>query len=439
MTDQTGFNTLLDHWIKAFQVFIAETGDRDHTPLRLSYTLRPGKAPFSLQGDVRCINAYPLLVVLDPGQLNAFVTRLLDAIGSRFTLEFVEPHGFVLEDVQIALNQGHHFDDELWDSLILFGWCIQQYAARLLLAWKKYPKGLVAARFEQNGLYVRPGIVEMRALQSFVSTPDEARSALLDVVTHPGDDDFMYAPPRVPMWQTGDTAFNIKRLMTNAGFYTGEPQAWENFSAWCTAYFDALAEGTVLHHNKAFWYSLHLLEILHRHNGRIPPHRIPPPPHRFYQSLAGKKVLFVTPFAEAIGQLVSSHKLQHLYHDIIIPGFSLETLPAFVSTYPNRPHTGYRETLSGLIDQIDTQVARSGSDLFMASCGCYGLPLCHYVYRQWGITSVYMGNSTNTLFGILQKTSLDFLRSHRNEENWIRGDLGQHYKNLDRIDQGRYL
>lgn len=427
---------MIDHWLKAFQVFI---GEPEQLPLRFSYTLQPGKAPFSRRENIICLNAYPLLAALDATQLNPFLVALLDGIRSRFPLEFVEPHGFVLNDLQTALHEGHDLDEELFNGLILFGWCFQQYSARTHILWKKYPKGFEMARFELKGLYVRPGIVELRALQSFLTKPDEARSALTEIVNRLADEDFLYAPPRVPMWHSGDVSFNIRRLMTHAGFYTGEQLAWEHFSAWCAGYQAALSEGSLLLHGKAFWYSLGVLALLHQQTGVLPPYRSTPPNRRFYPALAGRRLLFVTSFHEAIRHLVASQKLRHLYHDIAMPDFVLETLPAFISTYPNRPHGHYRETFQCLVEQVERHISRSGTDLFMASCGCYGLPLCHYVYRHLGISAVYLGNSTNTLFGILQKTSLDFMRDHRNEANWIRGDLGQHYLNLDRIDQGRYL
>lgn len=433
----THFDLLLQQWHKAFNLF-AEQSVCGDGPLRLSYTLRPGKAPFSHRDDVICLNAYPLLTVLDTGAINRFVGDLLDLIGTGRTLEFVEPHWLVLEDMAPALNAGHHLDNDLLNGLILFGWCIQQHVARKLLVWKKYRAGSRTACFERQGLYVRPGIVELRALYSFLMDPDETLAQLDAVMAVQADEAALYAPPGVPMWNTDDIGFNLRRLMTHAGFYTDTAQARDSFSTWCRGYFDALAAGTILHHNKAFWYSLGVLAVIHQRTGTLPAHASPPPTQRFYQSLAGRRVLFVTPFADSVNQLVVSGALWHLYHDIELPVFELEAIPAFISTYPNRPHTDYRETLDRLVHAIDTRISGSGIDFFLASCGCYGLPLCHHVYRQWGITCVYMGNSTNTLFGILQNTSLDFMRSHRIEANWLRGNLGQ-YKNLERIDQGRYL
>lgn len=430
--------SLRQQWRIAFHEKITRTGYSEN-PVRFSYTLQMNEELYCLRKNVLCINAYLILTRLDAAKRNGFLSGLLDAIQVDYPLEFIEPHWILQEDIQTALLEGHRFTDEILDGIILLGWGIQQYADKKQAKLKKHKaSGAKKAHYDQNGLYVRPGIVELRALKSFVDEPEPTRLHLQHIMARIHDEPFMYCPPERPMWQRGDTSFNLRRLMTNAGFYTDEPHAWESFSTWSSAYWQALAEGTILHHNNAFWYLPGILDAIYRHKQKIPEYRLCPDLSEFYSSLAHRNLLFVTPFAEAIHQQMTSGNIRHLYRHIDIPEFSLKTLPAYISTYPNRPHAHYLETFDLMAGQVDNAVSGGGIDMFMASCGCYGLPLCHHVYRKWGITSVYIGNSANTLFGILQNASLNFQRDYRIENNWIRGDLGQ-YKNMDRIDKGRYL
>jgi hypothetical protein len=63
--------------------------------------------------------------------------------------------------------------------------------------------------------------------------------------------------------------------------------------------------------------------------------------------------------------------------------------------------------------------------------------LCSYVNKQYGVPSVYNGNLLNTLFGISQKSNIDFMKDRKNLDKWRASDLDK-VKNMKLIDGGRY-
>jgi hypothetical protein len=153
--------------------------------------------------------------------------------------------------------------------------------------------------------------------------------------------------------------------------------------------------------------------------------------------LKGKNVLVLSPFKNQIDRMIKEGRLEKLYKKFKISDINFITIEAPISTYPNRPGTGWTDSFTKLKSNIDIQFKNIKIDFFTASCGCYGIPICEYVYSEHMCTSLYYGNWLNTILGIRQKCSLDWV-SEINQELRIDGDLAQ-YKNIEKIDDGRYL
>lgn len=298
--------------------------------------------------------------------------------------------------------------------------------------------------FSVNGLYVRYGMVEVRLLDCLLRNPERINDALSVIHDRQNDSEFMYQTMRqdASKWlSSGDIDFNLRALMTNAGFYLSErfDSALDDLEQWKTAYLAGILKGRLLSVPPAypwfFGFSRRIQESLL--NSYVPEYLHFPSSERFFDMLKGKNVLILSPLKSQIDRMIEEGRLEKLYKNFKITDINFITIEAPISTYPNRPGTGWMDSFAKLKLDIDNQFKNIKFDFFTASCGCYGIPICEYVYSEHSCTALYYGNWLNTLLGIRQKCSLDFI-SEINEEFRIDGDLAR-YKNIEKIDDGRYL
>jgi hypothetical protein len=303
---------------------------------------------------------------------------------------------------------------------------------------------LTPVDFSVNGLYVRYGMVEIRLLDSLLRNPEKVNGSLHVIHNQLNDSDFMYQPMKqdASKWlSSGDLDFNLKALMTNAGFYLSERfgNALSDLEHWKTAYISGILKGRLLSVPPAypwfFGFSRRIQESLL--SSYIPEYLHFPSSERFFEMLKGKNVLILSPFKNQIDRMIKEGRLEKLYKNFKIFDINFISIEAPISTYPNRPGAGWMDSFSKLKSDVDNQFNNVKFDFFTASCGCYGIPICEYVYSQYSCTSLYYGNWLNTMMGIRQKCSLDFV-SEINEELRIDGDLAR-FKNIEKIDDGRYL
>jgi len=293
------------------------------------------------------------------------------------------------------------------------------------------------------GLYGRYGNVELRVVESYLRDQGVVERALADIRDRLGDESYMYSEGKRDHWlSVRDVNFNLRKLMTNAGFYleneAGSPDIG-SFDFWLREYLTALEDATALFPYPACYPNYFVTQdYLFQKQGHLKNYVKFPFPARFYEILGGANVLFLTPFYREVNELFASKKIFSLYTDIKIPRYQLTAVAAFVSTYPNRPHHSWAETFEKMKDEVDKAFENDNFTVFFASCGCYGMPICRYVYRRYGIASVYYGNHTNTLFGIRQTGSESFLSQRRILENWAVSHLGD-VRNMNKIDDGRYI
>ena len=119
--------------------------------------------------------------------------------------------------------------------------------------------------------------------------------------------------------------------------------------------------------------------------------------------------------------------------------YGLRAIAAPMSVYPNRPASGYEDSLQRCLDQIERAHQQKPFSVFTAAAGAYGLPLCEAVHRRFGVACVYIGNLIHAYFGIEQKTSAEWLIEERRPENWLNAKGLNGVAGVDRIEGGRYL
>jgi hypothetical protein len=292
------------------------------------------------------------------------------------------------------------------------------------------------------GLFGRYGNVELRVLDNWLADRDSLHQSLLDVLATSGDVDFMYRgrTTAVGNWlSSADADFNLRQLMTNAGFHVSDPErATEALDAWCEAYLLSLAASTALFpYPAAYPNYLFVQEYLAADRGLVDYVRFPSAMD-FYASLKDRTLLFVTPFATEIRSLQESGNLFRLFTDIDIPNFRVDTVQAPMAIFPEAPSGSWAESFESLKGEIDRAASRSHPDLFLASAGCYGMPISHFAHSQYGLPSIYFGNFPHVFFGIRQNGTMGYHSGKRVEKNWVTSGLASH-ANIARIDDGRYV
>lgn len=294
----------------------------------------------------------------------------------------------------------------------------------------------------ENGLYVRYGVVELRVIENFFRIRDKCVDSVSNVIGRLDDESFIFKSMNQGQckWISADDyEFNLKALMTNAGFYFSKnlEQAKNDLSYWAHKYLEGLKLGQLFLCPPGYPFFWNVWNILEKdYKGHVEYVNFPDP-ERFFGMLKGKKVLIVTPFKELCERMVSEKRLQNLYKN-----FTVDTEFIFIkspmSIYPSRPSESWSSSFNELVNITAESFVNNKADIFMGSCGCYGIPLATEMYKKFNCPSVYYGNFLHTLLGIRQGCSKDFGDGFINEELRLDSDLSK-YQNLSLIDGGRYV
>ena len=288
---------------------------------------------------------------------------------------------------------------------------------------------------------IRYGLVELRVLQNYLMDRSAQKDALRAVCRMLDDSARMYAPAEArDHLAADDLQWNLRRLMTNAGFYCrADPEgAWAALEDWAERYLAALRTSNLIVCNVAVLHFLQVQRQLAHKDGYVPVYVRRPDTAEIYRNIAGKNVLFVTPMNHLVDAQISTRRLWSLYRDIAVPEFTIRTAPAWISTWPNRPHTDWSATFKLMCERIRQAYSDEPFDILIAACGGYGLPLCNFAREQFGCSVLYVGNIAHAAFGIRQKATQSLTVGNPNFEMWLDGDLGR-FTNLHLIDDGKYV
>lgn len=391
----------------------------------------------------QCLNLAPFVHTVDDGSASEQFDGMLSALRARLATSdsLVTSNEPLATDLRAALRRKVVLsNDEYARVNTLITLYIRKFHgdAQPKVAWIRCP-GSHPDAWEPNTLYGRYGNVELRVLENWLQDREGLLVEYRKVMEQHSDEDYMYCDQASRHWLSSDDKnYNLRKLMTNAGFYPGLVDGEEDLNCWAEEFLAALAASkSLFSYPMAYPFYFATQGHLFAKCGVIADYIKFPQPEAFYAMLAEHDVLFVTPFAAEVGENFATGQLFQLYTDIVMPTFSLRTLKSHVSTYPNRPHGSWRETYQSLIDDIDKAYRERPFSLFFAASGCYGMPLCRYVYKRYGCASVYYGNHLNTLFGVRMACNEDFLTGRRNLQYWAHSRLGE-VKNMNRIDGGRY-
>jgi len=153
-----------------------------------------------------------------------------------------------------------------------------------------------------------------------------------------------------------------------------------------------------------------------QHANVIPYEAFEPLRGDWIQSLKGKRVLVVSPFADDIQR---QYKQRHaLFPTGVLPEFTLITVNA-VQTIAEATDDRY-DTWFDALDAMKVEVMKHDFDVALVGAGAYGSHLCWFI-KTMGRQAIQTGGATQTMFGILGKRWEK--RSHVSQyinEAWIR-------------------
>ncbi len=292
--------------------------------------------------------------------------------------------------------------------------------------------------------YARPGVVELRALRTVLEHDGQLAAMCQDIAARQHEDGFIYAPWASNDADAADPLWTIRMLMTNAGMYGDGASLERSLRDWAGRYCDGLRQSHELFN---WWdYSMlgHTVCLLAEQSGQHFDRRAPrlfPSLEGFYRQLAGRRVLFVTPYARAVDHTLRSSNIARIWKNLRPPPLNVRTVPAFVSTYPNAPHGSWSESFAALATRVDAAIVDHGIDLVIAACGCYGIPLLQHCRQHHDVSAVYFGNKLNMWFGVKQNAFAGEYGA-ANLDQWADPFLGWTAPiptNIERIDAGRYV
>lgn len=118
------------------------------------------------------------------------------------------------------------------------------------------------------------------------------------------------------------------------------------------------------------------------------------------ESLAGKKVLVIHPFAESIEEQYSK-KREVLFSDKkVLPLFELKTLKSVQSIAGDKPDE-FDDWFQALA-WMKEEAMKIEFDVAIIGCGAYGFPLASAL-KKAGKQAIHLGGSTQILFGVKGK------------------------------------
>lgn len=294
-------------------------------------------------------------------------------------------------------------------------------------------------KIERGQLWVRMGNVEAWALSSYLIDRQACLTAagnaaqILDITAN----DFDEVGSKSQWWPRTNAVENILRLNSNAGWYADPGSGRAEFGDWAERYLGALRAGNIIscHSND----DLLKLAAMSPELGELQPAAWTE--QAFFQAIDGRSVLLVSPFAAQISSQFKTGAVNRIWaaQGITARLQSLETIEPPMSVWPYRPDKDWSESFLRLEEQCLARLEKSGADFFIASCGCYGLPLVHSINQSSAVTSVYNGHVINMFFGIVTQAFLNYsFFANAPSELFVDGDLEKRYEFIGRIDAGRY-
>lgn len=387
------------------------------------------------------LNLAPLLGIRQLNQLDRLVQAFFEPLqraqrGTGLTLR--EPSSSLYASLGFLWRQGDQLTLEQFATLIYCTAVWNRCGGPGALGARMLPADFPPASFRPGECVLRPGNVELAALQSVLYAPEQLEEALAAIRRNHLNTAWMERQRDHWWFDPSDVVENLCRLHTYAGFYANAHAPLDDLERWSRGTLGALLHGQVVSAHTTTWF-YPVAQSLFEQTGLVPELTQWPGDQAFYDFIAGQEVLFVTPLAADVEKQHRSGKAFDLFSDLKIQPYGLRLVEAPMSIYPNRPRGGFNESLEHCLEQIDVLYRVRPFTVFTAACGGYGLPLCETVKERYGVSCVYTGNQMHAFFGVQQNASASWRKEQRKPENWVISTALNAVPGVGRVDAGRYL
>jgi hypothetical protein len=270
---------------------------------------------------------------------------------------------------------------------------------------------------------------ELALLQCVAFDQEALTLALKRLQEEGGKPGFWSEGERRRQWWDGgiDPLDILRRFHRDQGFYAHREVPARSLEAWSERALLLLAEVLLLgdgvfwsSEEASQWLAYPVFEAITQQSARVVPVHQTPPPERLLQTMAGQKVLYIGPAAEAVErQVASGHAHQLLLDDEIAP-YSLVSLPAPESRYPLRPHSGFEDSLQHCLQAVERLQGGEPSTVAVISGGAYRLPLVQELHQRYSLPCLALATGANQLFGVELPGDPPWWTQRRNGRHWVR-------------------
>ncbi len=286
------------------------------------------------------------------------------------------------------------------------------------LGARMLPSRFPLSTFAGGQSLVRPSRGELAVLQSILYNNEELEPAMALIRRHHHDHAWMHRQRDPGQGEVGDVGDNLRWLHTHEGFYANSYAPLECLERWSAGSLSALLSMQVAgaELSPAFFP---VAQTLFEQTGRVKPLLQWPGEQQIYDLFAGQEVVVVTPLAQVVEAQHQSGKAFDLFHDVSIRPYGLRCLDAPRSVYPQRPASGFTESLDQCLEQIEVLYKQRPFSMVVAACGAYSLPLCDAVRQRYGVSCLSSGDRMHAYFGVQQDCTAHWRLASRKSENWV--------------------
>jgi hypothetical protein len=155
-------------------------------------------------------------------------------------------------------------------------------------------------------------------------------------------------------------------------------------------------------------------------------------------ALRGKRVLFISPFAESIRDKAAPEVRARIYGIDLFPDCEILTLVP-PQTHADNPAREFGEELADFCARLDA--VKDTYDVALVSCGGYANAVCAHIFES-GKSAMYVGGTLQMMWGILgqrwMRETPDVVRLFLNE-TWTRPKPSERPAGFEKIEGACYF
>ncbi|MFZ0408880.1 MAG: hypothetical protein WAM11_12335 [Cyanobium sp.] len=239
----------------------------------------------------------------------------------------------------------------------------------------------------QNGLMLELSANELAVLAPLLAAPQQLDGVLSELRREHRNPEFWQRRQEVQWMECPPPLEALRRLHVEEGFYARSHEPLESLQIWGREVVQALSEAELWTDDAGclgLWLAV-AQELVISQRGALPELGMPPQPEQLLSELGGLEVVYVGDQAAAVRE---AHRAGRCFRG---EPFGLRVMEAPESLWPDRPATGFEQSLAVLLEGVDVLYRQRPFAVLMADCGAYRLPLLRAVHQRYGVAALSSG------------------------------------------------